>query len=41
MVALRARRLVCSAIAVINFTTSPISCAARDNLPIRPSVCSA
>ncbi len=38
MVAFSARRLVCSAIAVISLTTSPISWAARDNLPIRPSV---
>ena len=35
MVALSASRLVCSAIAVISLTTSPISCAARDNLPMR------
>ena len=41
MVALSARRLVCSAIAVISLTTSPISWAARDNLPMRPSVCCA
>ena len=41
MVAFSASRLVCSAIAVISLTTSPISCAARDNFPIRPSVCSA
>src|ERR1700728_2339292 len=39
MVAFNANKLVCSAIAVISLTTSPISCAARDNLPIRPSVC--
>jgi hypothetical protein len=37
MVALRARRLVCSAIAVINFTTSPIRCAARDSVAMRSS----
>ena len=41
MVAFSASRLVCSAIAVISLTTSPISCAARDNLPMRPSVCCA
>jgi hypothetical protein len=41
MVAFSASRLVCSAIAVISLTTSPISCAARDSLPMRPSVCSA
>src|SRR5437868_7129947 len=38
MVAFSARRLVCSAIAVISLTTSPICCAARDNLPMRSSV---
>src|SRR6266566_4928106 len=41
MVALSARRLVCSAIAVISLTTSPISCAARDSFPMRSSVASA
>jgi hypothetical protein len=41
MVAFSASRLVCSAIAVISLTTSPICCAARDNLPIRASVCCA
>jgi hypothetical protein len=41
MVAFSAKRLVCSAIAVISLTTSPISCAARDSLPMRLSVCSA
>jgi hypothetical protein len=39
MVAFSARRLVCSAIAVISLTTSPICWAARDSLPMRSSVC--
>src|SRR5881227_3892200 len=34
MVAFSANRLVCSAIAVISFTTSPICCAARARLHI-------
>ena len=38
MVALSARRLVCSAIDVISFTTSPIRSPAADNSVIRSSV---
>ncbi len=38
MVAFSARRLVCSAIALISLTTSPICCAAFDSLPMRASV---
>ena len=38
MVAFSASKLVCSAIAVISLTTSPMSCAARDSSPIRSSV---
>jgi hypothetical protein len=41
IVALRARRLVCSAMAVMSFTTSPMRCAACDRSAIRVSVSSA
>ena len=41
MVALSASRLVCSAIAVISLTTSPMRLAASDNSPMRASVASA
>jgi hypothetical protein len=41
MVALSASRLVCSAIDVISFTTSPIRSPAADNSAIRSSVASA
>ena len=41
MVALSASRLVCSAIAVISFTTSPMRPAAFDSAPMRVSVRSA
>ena len=41
IVALSASRLVCSAIAVISFTTSPMRPAACDSSLMRPSVCCA
>jgi hypothetical protein len=41
MVAFSASKLDSSAIAEISLTTSPISSAARDSWPIRPSVYSA